>query len=116
MEEIMSQDYNLEISKYIDKFEGTKKERLAVIRNLIHESVPEIKEKIWARIPSFYIEKEMIQILAFKDHINIFANQIINNKDALSKYKITDKGTLQIYDKQDIPMEILEKIFIDSVI
>lgn len=112
----MSQDYNLEISKYIDKFEGTKKERLIIIRHLIHKSVPEIKEKIWARIPSFYIDKEMIQFLAFKDQINIFANQIISNKDALSGYKVTDKGTLQIYDNQDIPIEILRKIFIDSVI
>lgn len=112
----MSQDYNLEISKYIDKFEGTKKERLIIIRDLIHKSVPEIKEKIWARIPSFYIDKEMIQFLAFKDHINIFANQIISNKDALSGYKVTDKGTLQIYDNQDIPIEILRKIFVDSVI
>lgn len=75
----MSQDYNLEISKYIDKFEGTKKERLITIRDLIHKSVPVIKEKLWARIPSFYTDKEMVQFLAFKDHINIFANQIINN-------------------------------------
>lgn len=111
----MNKDYDMEISKYIDKFEGTTKERIVIIRDLIHESVPVIKEKVWARIPSFYIDKNMIQFLAFRDHINIFANQVINNKDALSGYKITDKGTLQIYDNQAIPIEILRKIFIESV-
>lgn len=54
-------------------------------------------------------------IFGFQRSYNIFSNQIIKNKDDLYEYKITDKGTLQISDNQDIPSEILRKIFVDSV-
>jgi uncharacterized protein YdhG (YjbR/CyaY superfamily) len=108
--------YCLEITKYIEQFDGTKKERLEIIRALIHKSVPEIQEKIWARIPSFYIDKRMIQFLAFKDHVNIFASQIICHKEELRGYKITEKGTLQIYGNQELPEEVLSRIFIESII
>ncbi len=32
-------------------------------------------------------------------------------KDALAEYKVTPKGILQIFIKQDIPADVLKKIF-----
>ena len=103
------------ISEYIDQYSGLKKERLQVIRNLIHEAVPEIQEKMWAKIPTFYMGKSKIQFLAFKDHINIFASGIPANSDALTGFAITDKGTLKISDMQDNPVDILKSIFAQSI-
>lgn len=39
---------------------------------LIKESVLiEVKEKLWAQIPSFYVEERFVRIIPFKDHINV---------------------------------------------
>lgn len=48
---------NFEIAEYFSKYEPEKIERLETIRTLIHESIPEINEKIWTRVPCFYIGK-----------------------------------------------------------
>jgi uncharacterized protein YdhG (YjbR/CyaY superfamily) len=105
---------NQEITDYFKQYEDEKRKRLECIRNLIHEEIPEISEKMWTGVPCFYLEKQYIVIRVFKDHINIFANKIGIYKSVLSGYRITPKEALQIFDNQEIPLEILRKIFSDS--
>ena len=49
-------------------------------------------------------------------NINIEAKEIIKYKDELSGYKITPKGMLQIYLRQDIPTDVLKKLFTETLI
>lgn len=86
------------------------------IRELIIKSVPcEIEEKLWAKLPSFYVGEKFVRIIPFKDHINIEAYTIIKYKSQLEGYKITPKGMLQIYLNQDIPHTVLKEVFIETL-
>lgn len=105
-----------EVTDYFKNYGEAKEKRLDSIRDLIHGVVPEINEKMWTRVPCFYIDKTTIVIRVFNDHINIFADKVLEYKDELSDYKITPKGALQIFDNQEVPLETLAKIFRDCFI
>lgn len=50
-----------------------------------------------------------------QDHLNIEAWAVTLHREELSDYKITPKGMLQIYLKQDIPTETLKRIFAETL-
>lgn len=86
------------------------------LRQVIVDSVScEFEELLWAKLPSYCVGKSFVRLIPFKDHINIQAQAIISHKEELADYKITPKGMLQIYLKQDIPCEILKQIFAETL-
>lgn len=84
---------------------------------LLLQSVTEgVEEKLWAKLPSFYVGDSFVRIIPFKDHLNIEAKGIEQYNEELKAYKITPKGMLQIYFKQEIPKELLKRIFFETLI
>ena len=82
------------------------------IRQIILDSVSsEPEETLWAKLPSYYVGETFVRLIPFKDHINIEANAISEYKDVLSGYKVTPKGMLQIFLKQELPIDVLKQIF-----
>lgn len=105
------------IQDYVEKYSKEMQATFAEVRELIIKSVPcEIEEKLWAKLPSFYVGDKFVRIIPFKDHINVEAAAIIRYKSQLEQYKITPKGMLQIYLNQDIPYAALKSIFMESLI
>lgn len=103
---------NNEIQSYIVKYGDGIQNLFTKLRKLIIQSVPcEIEEKMWAKLPSYYLGDKYIRIIPFKDHINIEAQAIMEHDEQLKQFKITPKGMLQIYLNQDIPENILISIF-----
>lgn len=108
---------NADIEDLIKKYCSEIQSLFVELRELIILSVPnEIEEKIWAKIPSYYIGNKFIRIIPFKDHINIVAEAIQEHKHQLQQFKITPKGMLQIYLNQDIPENVLNVIFKKTLI
>lgn len=86
------------------------------LRSIIYESVSaEIQETLWAKLPSYYIGESFVRLIPFKDHINIEAKAILAHREELSNYKITPKGMLQIYLKQDIPVDVLKRVLAETL-
>lgn len=105
-----------DISNYLDKFEEKTKQRFCELYKLIYESSSKnIDEKLWAKLPSFYVDNNFIRIIPFKDHVNIEAKAVVFHKDEMLGYKITPKGMLQIFHNQQIPCELLKTIFKESL-
>lgn len=104
---------NIEIQDYIENYSREIQELFRELRNLIWQSAPsvEIEEKLWAKLPSYYVGDRFIRIIPFKDHINIEAAAIMEHKKELEGFKITPKGMLQIYLNENLPGDILETIF-----
>ena len=103
---------NMEIQELINKYSIEIQELFIKLRKLITQSVAcEINEKLWAKLPSYYVGERFIRIIPFKDHINIEAKGIIEYKEELDGFKITPKGMLQIYLNQNIPCDVLQNIF-----
>lgn len=104
-----------DIYNYLENFDENTKERFKTISKIIYESTLEaINEKLWAKLPSYYVGNNFVRIIPFKDHINIEAKAINLHKEALLQYKITPKGMLQIYHNQEVPYEMLKIIFKES--
>ena len=105
-----------DIYNYIDNFEELTKERFNIIYKIIYESTSQdINEKLWAKLPSFYVHDKFIRLIPFKDHINIQSKAILTHKEELSEYKITPKGMLQIFHNDKIPYKLLKIIFKESL-
>ena len=103
---------NIEFEQLIAIHNDEIKNMFCQISKLIKDSVSvEIEEKLWAKLPSFYVGENFVRIIPFKDHLNIEAKEIITYKSELSGFKITPKGMLQIFLGQEIPKEILGKVF-----
>lgn len=86
------------------------------LRSLVLTATSEkVDEKLWANLPSYYVNKSFVRIIPFKDHINIEAKAIERHKNDLTEFKLTPKNMLQIYIGQSIPADILKKIFIETL-
>ncbi len=108
---------NDEIQSYIMKYSDDMQNLFTKVRILIIQSVPcEIEEKMWAKLPSYYLGDKFIRIIPFNDHINIEAKAIMEHNEQLKQFKITPKGMLQIYLNQDIPENVLRSIFSRTLI
>ncbi len=108
---------NQQVKEYMGKYPDELCDLYNKLRNLIFESaLSETEETLWAKIPSYYVGESFVRLIPFKDHVNIEAQAIVQHKEELTEYKITPKGMLQIYLGQDIPFEVLKKIFAETLI
>lgn len=88
---------NVEVENYLNKYPKETRELFIEIRKIIYEVSKDVDERLWAKIPSYYLDESFVRMIPFKDHINIEAKVIIEYKEKLGGYKITPKGMLQIY-------------------
>ena len=110
---------NEAVKEYMDKYSDEIKELYVALRALIYDSNSsedaEIEETLWAKLPSYYVGENFVRLIPFKDHINIEAAGIQQHKEELRDYKLTPKGMLQIYLKQDVPADLLKLIFRETL-
>lgn len=107
---------NKEVQEYVEKYPIEVKELFGKLRNLLLDSVlDDIEEKLWAKLPSYYVGENFVRLIPFKDHINIEAKTMMQYKDELADYKMTPKGMLQIFVGQEVPEELLLKVFNESL-
>lgn len=107
---------NEKVKEYLSNYSIEINELFILLRKLVYKSTNhEIEETLWAKIPSYYANESFIRIIPFKDHINIEAKSILDNINLLNGYKITPKGMLQLYIKQEVPLDILLKIFSETL-
>lgn len=107
---------NEQVKEYIDKYPREIIDVYHNLREIIYESISrEPEETMWAKLPSYYVGKSVVRLIPFNDHINIEAKAVVQHKADLEGYKITPKGMLQIYLTQDVPYEILNQIFAETL-
>ena len=107
---------NENIKENIDKYSIELRELYTQLRTIVYDSVSwEIEEKLWARLPSYYVGESYVRLIPFKDHINIEASAIASHMEKLGGYKITPKGMLQIYTNQSVPADVLKQIFTETL-
>ena len=103
------------VREYLERYSDEVMELFMKLRQLVFDAstlTPE--EKLWAKLPSYYVGDAFVRLIPFKDHINIEAQAIPSHKDELTGYKLTPKGMLQLGLKQEIPEELLKEIFSET--
>lgn len=73
------------------------------------------EERLWARLPSFYVGGRFVRLIPFADHINIEASAISAHAAELSGFRLTPKGMLQLYPGAPVPTAELERIFRETL-
>lgn len=106
---------NEQVGKYLEKFSCEIISLFNSVRNIIFESTSlELKETLWAGMPTYSVGDAFVRLIAFGNHINVEAKAIIEHTEELAHYKITPKGMLQIYLNQSIPKDTLKQIFAET--
>ena len=103
-----------EVKEYINKYPLEIVELFHALRKIIYD-ICEPEETLWAKLPSYYVGDTFVRLIPFKDHINVEAQEIMHHQEELAGYKITPKGMLQLYVKQDVPYEVLKKVFKETL-
>ena len=104
------------VKEYIGKYPSEIIEMFYSLRQMIFDSAPcEPEEILWAKMPSYYEGKNFVRLIPFKDHINVEALAITLHREALSGYRMTPKGMLQIFTNQQIPREVLMRVFKETL-
>lgn len=107
---------NEQIKTHLEKYPQEIVDMFTALRQLIYDSVSvDVEETMWAKLPSYYNGDKFVRLIPFKDHINVEASAVIQNNDKLETYKITPKGMLQIYLKQNIPNDVLLQVFAETL-
>lgn len=105
-----------QVKELIEQFPAEISDMFRHIRRIIFDSVScEPEEKLWSKMPSYYVGESFVRLIPFKNHINIEAKAAVLHKDELTDYAFTPKGMLQIYAKQDIPSEIVKQICTETL-
>ncbi len=105
-----------QVRQYVEQYPSGIADMYQALRTLILDSAPApLQEKLWARLPSYYAGEAFVRLIPFKDHINIEASAAAAHRQALTGYKMTPKGMLQIFLGQEIPADALRQIFEDTL-
>lgn len=97
--------YPVEIRDLFDKLES-----------LLLENVnAPVVNKVWTKLPSYYVGEKFVRLIPFKDHLNIQADAMLKNKDLLKGYKLTPKGMLHLRPDEEFPGEALIKVFKETL-
>ncbi len=100
------------IQDYIDKHDAPIQELFMCLRYIILSSTDmPIDEKLWAKLPSYYVGDHFVRLIPFKNHINIEAKALSGYFDDLKTYCFTPKGMLQIKPGDTVPRNILLQAF-----
>ena len=99
------------IDEYIQAQTPTIQERLCAVRNAIATAIPEAEERISYQMPTFWKGRNIIHFAAFKNHIGIYPGGEVTAvfAEKLKDYK-TSKGTIQIPNNKELPLELIKEI------
>ena len=99
------------IDEYIAQFPEDVQEILIKIRKVVREAAPDAREKISYKMPTFYLNGNLVHFAAFKSHIGFYPTPsgISSFKDELAPYK-SAKGSVRFPLDEPIPYELIDKI------
>ena len=107
---------NEQVQKYLEPYPEAIVGLYQTLRQLILDGAPcEPEETLWARLPSYYVGESFVRLIPFKDHINIEAKAMLSYKEELASYKFTPKGMMQLGVKQNVPCDVLKKVFAETL-
>ncbi len=101
------------IDEYIALYEGDVKERMEVLRAVIHECAPEATEKISWDMPTFYQNGNLVHFAAATRHIGLYpgASGVENFVEKLDAMGLKhSKGAIQMPNSKPLPLDLVREI------
>lgn len=81
------------------------------VRDIIRASLPDAKERISWRMPTFWDKTNIVHFAAHKNHLGIYPGEqaMVHFSDRLKDYK-TSKGAIQFPYNKPIPFDLIGEI------
>lgn len=100
-----------DIDTFINTYPRDVQTILQELRQVIHDEVPEVKEKIAYGIPTFTFHGNLVHFSAYNRHIGFYpgAAPIAEFQKELRPYE-TAKGTVRFPINQPLPLDLIRKI------
>jgi uncharacterized protein YdhG (YjbR/CyaY superfamily) len=101
----------LTIDQYIQGFSPEIRAILSELRSTVRRAAPEAVERISYRIPTFYLNGNLVHFAAFERHIGFYPTPggIARFKEELKRYK-SAKGSVQFPLDEPLPLHLIEEI------
>lgn len=99
------------VDEYIAHFDGSRREILSKIRELILKNAPQALECISYGMPAYKLNGALVYFAIYEKHLGLYptgTSLAFFEKD-LKAYK-TSKGAIQFQLKDEIPYKLIEKI------
>ena len=99
------------IGEYITAFPPKVRRRLSAMRATIRRHAPKAEERISYRIPTYFLNGNLVHFAAFARHIGFYPGPtgIAAFEEALSGYKRA-KGSVQFPYDEPLPLELVADI------
>ena len=99
------------IDEYIAGFPPPVREKMLLMRQIVHDVVPDIAEKISWGMATFYKGKKSVHFAGQKNHLGFYpAPETIEAfKEELSPY-VTTKGGVQLPYSGHIPSDLIARM------
>lgn len=99
------------IDEYIAQFPAAVRKSLRQMRKTIREAAPQATEKISYRMPTFYLDGNLVHFAAFQRHLGFFptASGVAAFEKELGPY-VHAKGSIQFPLDQPIPHDLVRRI------
>lgn len=104
------------ITDYINLFDGIKKSMLIQMRDIIRKAAPDAVEKISYKMPTFYLNGNLVHFAAQKNHLGFYpgGEGVKQFEHKLTSYQFS-KGAIQFpYDKP-LPENLIIEIVLFRV-
>ena len=101
-----------EVDEYLSKLPEDHRSLLEDRRSLIHETVPDVKERVSYRIPIFRTEKDLVGISSSKGHCSLhtMSHSVVNDhKNELKGQKVSG-ATIHFFPGEPLDKELIRRI------
>lgn len=99
------------VDEYITLFPEEVQSILNELRKVIREEAPDAEEKISYKMPTYYLNGNLVHFAAWKNHIGFYGTPSVGKhfNEELAEYK-TSKGTIQFPLDKPLPHDLIRKI------
>jgi uncharacterized protein YdhG (YjbR/CyaY superfamily) len=99
------------IDEYIARFPLPVRKKLNQIRQLVKELAPEATEKISYRMPTFFLNGNLVHFAAYTHHIGLYptSSGVAYFEAELATYQHS-KGAIQFPLDQELPLDLIRRI------
>ena len=105
------------VETYLQSLPDERREPLTQIRDLIKITVPQVKESMLYRMPTYEINGEMLYAIASQKHYMSFYTDVDiveQYRDQLPKLNI-GKSCIRFKKAEDLPLDLLRQVILDVV-
>jgi uncharacterized protein YdhG (YjbR/CyaY superfamily) len=103
-------DYST-IDEYVELFDAVVRKRLSALRKAIRRTAPDATERIAYRMPTFFLQGNLVHFAAHAEHIGFYPTPsgIEKFRRELSEFE-TSRGAIQFPNDKPLPIDLIKRI------